>query len=274
MSKIKVGDVFKSNNCGEFEVVELVSNKKSRVRFLSTDGTIETHNSSISCGKISDPLQIKQRSKIPRTKRDPLTKTVCGVGYLGVGKYKAGAGGSGKLTREYRVWTQMIVRCYDDSKDNASRYVKRGVIVCDEWHCFQTFAEWFNRYSREGYQLDKDIIVQGSKIYSPETCCMVPQKINALFITGSYSVKSKRLPVGLTEYPTKKYGLRYSVNVRVDGKQICKGIYPDIEEALDSYTKAKEGIVKEMAREYLEKGLITTWVYRALMRWKVVPFPD
>ena len=44
--------------------------------------------------------------------------------------------------------------------------------------------EWFdnpvNGY-KEGYSLDKDILVKGNKIYSPETCCFVPQDVNILF---------------------------------------------------------------------------------------------
>jgi hypothetical protein len=54
--------------------------------------------------------------------------------------------------------------------------------VCNEWHNFQNFAEWFCKNycdaSMDKWQLDKDIIVPGNRVYSPETCCFVPNAVN------------------------------------------------------------------------------------------------
>ena len=70
----------------------------------------------------------------------------------------------------------------------------KGVEVCEEWYNFQNFAEWcetqkfLNAKDVKGksYQLDKDILVKGNKIYSPDTCCFVPPEINSLFINAKY----------------------------------------------------------------------------------------
>lgn len=35
----------------------------------------------------------------------------------------------------------------------------------------------------EGWHLDKDILLKGNKVYSPETCAFVPAKINSLLIS-------------------------------------------------------------------------------------------
>ena len=32
-----------------------------------------------------------------------------------------------------------------------------------------------------GWELDKDILVKGNKIYSPDTCCFVPKEVNTVF---------------------------------------------------------------------------------------------
>lgn len=78
----------------------------------------------------------------------------------------------------------MLERCY------SARYQERkptykGCSVCDEWLNYQNFAKWYddNYYEIKGeiMCLDKDILVKGNKIYSPENCVFVPNYINVLF---------------------------------------------------------------------------------------------
>jgi hypothetical protein len=47
-------------------------------------------------------------------------------------------------------------------------------------------------------QLDKDILVKGNKVYSPDACVFVPQCINILFTKSHKSHKTKeKLPMGV-----------------------------------------------------------------------------
>ena len=55
-----------------------------------------------------------------------------------------------------------------------------GCTVCIEWNNFQNFAGWFNENYIEGYDLDKDIKVNGNKVYSPVTCLIVTPKENTI----------------------------------------------------------------------------------------------
>lgn len=92
----------------------------------------------------------------------------------------------------------MLTRCYNHKslKKNPS-YI--GCSVCDEWLTYSNFKRWYedpiNGY-REGYHLDKDILVKGNKVYSPETCCFVPHSINCLLLTRQR--KRGALPIGVT----------------------------------------------------------------------------
>lgn len=54
--------------------------------------------------------------------------------------------------------------------------------------CIKTLMEKY-------WHLDKDILVAGNKIYSPETCLFVPNRINSLLIRG---VKTGPLPLGVS----------------------------------------------------------------------------
>ena len=112
----------------------------------------------------------------------PYKRSVCGVGYIGEGKYKVKE--NGKNTRVYDTWHDMLRRCYD-SKFHEKRPTYVDCEVCEEWHNFQNFAKWYdnNYYEIEGERmhLDKDILVKHNKIYSSETCVFVPHAINSLW---------------------------------------------------------------------------------------------
>lgn len=83
----------------------------------------------------------------------------------------------------YTRWHDMLVRCYDD-KAQKKRPTYIGCSVCEEWLTFSNFKAWMEKQDWEGKQLDKDLLVKGNKIYSPETCCFIPMQIN-LFMTDN-----------------------------------------------------------------------------------------
>jgi hypothetical protein len=81
----------------------------------------------------------------------------------------------------YSAWTGMLKRCYSEP------YLKkhptyRGCSVCPEWIYFMTFKAWMVTQEFEGKQLDKDILFEGNKVYSPETCRFVTDSLNKFLI--------------------------------------------------------------------------------------------
>ena len=81
-------------------------------------------------------------------------------------------------TRHYSVWRNILKRCYTHYKCHQSSY--EGCSIVPEWLIYSTFKKWFDANYISDYQLDKDLLVKGNKVYSPETCCFVPQEINKL----------------------------------------------------------------------------------------------
>lgn len=126
------------------------------------------------------------KSKLERIKsgniKNPFHPSVYGVGYLGIGLFKAHIGVT--ATKVYKVWSGMLERCYSE-KYHIKKPSYKTVTVCGEWECFQVFAEWFQLNYTEGFELDKDTLIKGNKMYSPETCCFVPQQINEIFKTSA-----------------------------------------------------------------------------------------
>lgn len=129
-------------------------------------------------------------------------RLVCGVGindadYVVQVKEEAGYV-NGKRKRRlvwvcpfYQTWKSMLVRCYSDYKYKYPTYKQSS--VTEEWHLFSTFKSWMETQDYEGKHLDKDLLVQGNKVYSPETCVFVSVVVNS-FLTerdgdrGDYTI--------------------------------------------------------------------------------------
>jgi hypothetical protein len=109
--------------------------------------------------------------------KDKVHPSLYGVGFIGDGKYKSKE--NGKHTKTYEAWKSMLTRCYSPHYQSRHQTYK-GCSVAKEWHNYQCFAEWYeNNYPKDGkdYHLDKDHLVKGNKIYSPNTCCfLTPQQ--------------------------------------------------------------------------------------------------
>ena len=164
----------------------------------------------------------------------------------------------------------MLRRCYsEDYKNKKPTYI--GCEVYNEWLNFQNFAKWFeeNYYEIEGetIALDKDILVKNNKIYSPNTCVFVPERINTLFTKADKS--RGKLPIGIVEdNRTHHFRARCSTldeNGKI--KRVELGSYKTHEEAFIHYKQFKENYIKQVADEY--KPYIPKELYEAMYRWEV-----
>ena len=121
---------------------------------------------------------------------------ICGVGFNSYGGYIAKPSNE-KVSKSYSCWRNMIKRCYDPYVINKNPTYK-DCYVCDEWHDYQVFADWFSKnHPNDGcdYHLDKDLKSIGNKTYSPETCLMVSRVVNN-FTTDSKSARGN-YPIGV-----------------------------------------------------------------------------
>lgn len=115
--------------------------------------------------------------------------------------YKVGVVDVGDCEEDAKkCWLRMVRRCYDD-KFHESNTTYLDCDVCEEWLIFSNFASWFKEHYVEGWQLDKDILVDGNRIYSPRTCCFVPIEINSIFTNRiKYETKKAKAPLLAEKY--------------------------------------------------------------------------
>lgn len=185
------GSVFHTK-CGELFILKYTSYNNVLVKFKETGHQRIAESSHIRSGRV----------------RDPILPSVYGVGFIGVGDYKSKNGS--KNTREYDSWSHMMTRCYD-SNYKAKKETYSECAVCEEWHNFQNFAEWYhNNYPADGekYCLDKDLKVIGNKVYSPDMCMFVSNLVN-VFITDSGKTRGPH-PIGVTKTPGGRFVARCS----------------------------------------------------------------
>lgn len=157
----------------------------------------------------------------------------------------------------YMYWN-MRNRCYLESYlEENPKY--RGCTVCDEWlNDRQAFYEWVaeNYYIIDGEKvdLDKDILVKGNKIYSPDTCIFAPHAINTYF-------------EWMTRNPQRVNGDKYKMEITVNGKKINLGTFDTEEEAKLEYIKHKQAAILSKADEY--KGRIPKKLYDAMVNYRI-----
>ncbi len=81
----------------------------------------------------------------------------------------------------YNAWLHLLNRAYSE-KYHQSHPTYIGVTVCDEWLLFSRFANWFTKNYIGDYDLDKDLLKQNNKQYSPDACRYVPQYVNKVLL--------------------------------------------------------------------------------------------
>lgn len=193
----------------------------------------------------------------------PYEKRAFNVGYLGEGEYKVSK--NGKHAKCYKTWLKMLYRAYSP-KYTQQHPTYKECRVHESWHNFQLFSKWYydNFYQIEGEQmaLDKDILCKGNKIYSPDTCVFVPQRINNLFTKSDN--KRGDCPIGVSY---NKPGKIYETYCGTNGKRKYLGCYKTPEEAFQVYKNFKEKYIKEVAEEYKDK--IPEKLYNAMYKYEV-----
>lgn len=205
---------------GNLEIVEYVANEEVKVKFTKTGFLTESSAGNIRKGLV----------------KDNLNPSVFDVGFVGFGTYKT-RGLKSKLTKEYECWSNMMARCY--SAEFAKKYpTYADCTVHPDWHNFQAFAKWYEEnYPNNGgkYHLDKDLLVVGNKIYSPDMCIFTPCWLNVLTVNRI----SKRgcWPIGVTI--DKRAGKFASRCKNGKGDNVRLGYFQTPEEAHLAWRKYK-----------------------------------
>jgi hypothetical protein len=232
---VYLGNIFTTNEGYEIEIIEYINSRNITIKFLTNkENILKTELKEIKKGCIKNPYH----------------NSVYEVGYFGVGLYNSNI-------KAYPIWYNMLSRCYS-KKQQTKRPSYKGCTVAEEWHNFQVFAKWYEDNCVEDYHLDKDILIKGNKIYSPETCCFVPQEVNSLFTNS----KRGNLPIGV-----RKNNKNFIAQISTKEGRITTSVFTTPEEAFQAYKTTKEAYIKEVADKWKDK--IGSRVYQAMYNYQV-----
>ena len=243
-----LGKEFETNRCGKCVIVDYKGWEDVFVQFYQYPNVVRCHMDSLKKGQVLNKL----------------FPTYLDKGYIGIGAYD-----SVKDKEAYSLWSGMLGRAYC-KKYHKKRPTYENVIVCSEWLNFQNFAEWYYKqpffnakdYKGKPYQLDKDILLKGNKVYSPETCCFVPPEINSLLVKCNNTRGKCLIGVRFNKKLSK-----YQADVRKNGDKVYLGLYNTEIEAFQAYKEAKESYIKEVAERWKDK--IDGRVQQALINWEI-----
>ena len=87
----------------------------------------------------------------------------------------------------YQKWGSMLKRCYS-GRLHEKYPTYKNCIACEEWLIFSNFKKWMENQDYIDKQLDKDLIEEGNKIYSPDKCLFLSPMVN-LFMTSSKATR-------------------------------------------------------------------------------------
>ena len=183
----------------------------------------------------------------------PYNSAVYGKGFIGVGKYLSRE--DKKKTKAYKSWSELLKRSYSE-KYHTIQPTYKDVTVCDEWLNFQTFAKWFEENYVEGWHLDKDLLSDESKIYSPDTCIFVPRALNN-FMSNKYSTNTSGYTGVSWDKSISKW--RSEINSAKTNKSIYLGGFTDILDAAKAYTESRKEqaeVLKEQMKDLLPSKVI------------------
>ena len=160
----------------------------------------------------------------------------------------------------YLRWHGMLKRAYyQPYKDKNITY--KNVTVCDEWLVFSNFKSWMINKDWKENELDKDLLVQGNKHYSPELCLFISHKINNLI--ASCSVSNGELKAGVVNRKDNAKN-SFAASCSDNGKQKHLGYYDNEDDAHEAYVRHKYKIIHSEAMKHdepIKSALLSIKIY-------------
>lgn len=173
-----------------------------------------------------------------------MVRKVCGVG-VNDASYNVTSLVEGRVVMcpFYQKWTAMLSRCYSKAYQTRNP-TYAACSVCEDWHVFSVFRQWMAQQDWEGKELDKDILMPGNRVYSPEACVFVNKQIN-YFLLDSRAARGG-YPIGVSYIPRRKKFIAKCSNP-FSGRQETLGFFNSAEAAHQAWKLKKHEVACYLA---------------------------
>lgn len=143
----------------------------------------------------------------------------------------------------YETWKHMLQRCYSVKyQEDKPSYI--GCTVSEDWLTFSNFKAWMEKQDSEGKQLDKDLLFEGNKIYSADTCVFLTPLVNTF--TNDRGSKRGEWLIG-AHWDKREEKFRAQCGNPFTKKQEYLGYFTCEQEAHNAWIKRKLELAHELA---------------------------
>ena len=170
-------------------------------------------------------------------------------------------------------------RCKGENNSDSAHKCYDTAEMCQEWKdnpqlFIKQYLELYYEVPGESMAVDKDLFGNGSKVYSPETICILPQGINTLLANCKKHYKDGETPDNVLPLGVRYNGKinKYYSEITYWGTEDAITLpYRDtIEEAFADYKKFKECDIAITVSKYRDK--IPEYIYEKLLTVRVEPY--
>ena len=170
----------------------------------------------------------------------------------------------------YVKWLDILKQVYSE-KYSKSNPLHGDITVCKDWLKFSVFRKWMESQSVDklNRMLNRQIMVPGSQIFSPETCIFVPRGIHNIFCNNIDQIICTKNPTDRRDFKGVQYDPRkklFKAFITTNTKRVNLGYFNDEKEAHGTYLRAKAEHVRQVADE-LTDAYDVEKLKPALYRW-------
>lgn len=173
------------------------------------------------------------------------------------------------FTKSGLVWRNMLARTRTGSAAQIDHPSYIGCSISKNFKDFQFFTEWhINQigFDQENYHIDKDILFEGNKLYSENTCVLIPAELNTFF--NSHKMGRGLYPQGVSYHSQSN---KYLARINISGRNKNLGSFKTPEEAFEIYKIAKELEVKRWVERLQAKEFVVDQrVIERLKLWELI----
>jgi hypothetical protein len=159
----------------------------------------------------------------------------------------------------------MLERCYNP-KYHAKYPTYIGCSVVPDWHSFMAFRAWMSKQKWEGLHLDKDLLLQGNKVYGPDTCIFIAKQLNNF--TVDCAASRGEWPTGVhLDRQSGKFKAR--CNNPFTGKRETLGYFTCPDAAHEAWRKRKHEHALALAAQQADSRLAKSLSIRYLPKTSI-----
>lgn len=175
---------------------------------------------------------------------------------------------------DYQIWYGMLVRATDEEYKAVTPAYSQAS-VSEDWLIRSNFKKWYMAHSvffdLEGLrlELDKDLLVPGNKMYSADTCALIPQYLNVAFNSGVDSATN--LPMWVSYRKRNKDMLNdlkkpYRASLtRGNGEFVHVGYFSEVKDAHQAAQQMKISFLYEILDKYSKEPCFRQDVFEAVL---------